>query len=197
MSLFCQLATLKRRLDIATSETADDTILTNAIKAVSARFNKHCNRVFDRTASAIYEFDADLKFILPPCYPVESVASWHLKDNETDGWVAQTGVEYLLRKNGAVLELVTPLGTAAQIAKVTYTGGYVLPGTTPSGSQTALPDDIEQAAVEQCVYWFQNRNRLGITSASGEGASVSQFADLDLLPSVRGALEAHKRIVAF
>ena len=40
---------------------------------------------------------------------------------------------------------------------MTLTGGYVLPGTTPSAGQTALPDDLEQAAVEQVAYWFQKQ----------------------------------------
>src|SRR5437867_3488656 len=30
------------------------------------------------------------------------------------------------------------------------------PGDTPAAGQTALPDDLEQAAVEQVAYWFQN-----------------------------------------
>jgi len=41
-------------------------------------------------------------------------------------------------------------------------GGYVLPGTTPSAGQTALPDDLEQAAVEQVAYWFRNRDNTGL-----------------------------------
>jgi len=40
---------------------------------------------------------------------------------------------------------------------VTYTAGYVLPGDTPAAGQTALPDDLEQAAVEQVAYWFQKQ----------------------------------------
>jgi hypothetical protein len=39
--------------------------------------------------------------------------------------------------------------------------GYVMPGTSPGAGQTALPSDLEQAAVEQVAYWFQNRDKLG------------------------------------
>jgi hypothetical protein len=42
-------------------------------------------------------------------------------------------------------------------ARVTYTGGFVLPGDTPAPGQTPLPPDLEQAAIEQVAYWFRNR----------------------------------------
>lgn len=192
MGNLCQLSSVKRRLGIDTADTTDDTILTNAIKAVSARFNKHCNRLFDRTSGDTHEFDAAQKFVLPRCYPIESVSAWHLKSNETDGWEAQSGVDYLIRRS-ALLELSTPLGDGAQLGRVTYTGGYVLPGTTPGSGQTALPDDVEQAAIEQAAYWYQRRNQLGLTSVSGEGASLQNFGELDLLPAVRAALVPHIR----
>jgi hypothetical protein len=34
----------------------------------------------------------------------------------------------------------------AGLGRVTYTGGYVLPGASPGAGQTALPDDLESAA---------------------------------------------------
>ena len=47
----------------------------------------------------------------------------------------------------AALALWPALGV--QVARVTYTGGYVLPGATPGAGQAALPADLEWAAVEQ------------------------------------------------
>lgn len=190
----CLLTSVKRRCAIELADTADDVILAAAIGAIGQRFNKFCNRDLDRAADATYDFSAEQKFVLPPRYPIESVASWKLKTSEGDGWETQTGVEYLIRR-GTLLELAAPLGAMTQIGRVTYTGGYVLPGTTPGTGQTALPDEINQAAVEQAVYWYQNRNRLGLTSVSGQGVSLNQFADLDLLPSVKEALRPHVRML--
>jgi hypothetical protein len=63
-------------------------------------------------------------------------------------------------RRACVISLLTPLGIASQQARVTYTGGYVLPGATPGAGQTALPAELEQACVEQAAYWYQNRHRL-------------------------------------
>jgi hypothetical protein len=48
--LLAQLTTVKHRLAIPVVDTKDNTILTNAIEAVSDRFQKYCNRLFERTA---------------------------------------------------------------------------------------------------------------------------------------------------
>lgn len=190
--MLTQLATLKARLKIEDSYLVEDVILTNFIKLVSGRFQKECNRVFDRAAAATEEFDADETEVRCGRYPIETVAQWDLKTNETEGWVLQTGIDFLI-KRACVISLYAPLGTWRQRGRVSYAGGYVLPGTTPGAGQTALPDEVEQACVEQCAWLFQNRNRLGMTSVSGEGASISSFAQLDLLPSVKPVLKKYER----
>src|SRR5438874_7764701 len=155
--MLTQLNTVKSRL--ALSVTDYDDLLTSAIKAVSDRFDKECNRNLARTTAATHEFDANDTEILPPCYPVESVTKFELKSNETDCWTEQTGVQYLIRRQ-CVISLPSPLSilrSPFSIGRIQYAAGYVLPGTTPGVGQTALPDDLEQAAVEQVSYWFRNR----------------------------------------
>ena len=87
-----------------------------------------------------------------------------------------------------------PLGTSWEQGRVTYTGGYVLPGTSPGAGQTALPKDIENACVEQVCFWYRARNRGGISSASGGGSSISQDAGLELLPIVANTLQPYRRL---
>ena len=88
--MLTQLATVKTRLAIIITDYDD--ILTNAIKAVSARFDKECNRTLARSTGTTEEFSADQTEILVPGYPIESVTKFELKSNETDGWSEQTGV---------------------------------------------------------------------------------------------------------
>ena len=103
--MLTQLSTIKTRL--ALTVTDDDDLLTNAIKAVSARFDKETNRTLSRTTTTTtYEFDADDTEILPPCYPIESVTKFELKSNETDGWSEQTGVQYLIRRPCGCLNVI-------------------------------------------------------------------------------------------
>lgn len=193
--MLAQLATVKTRLGISAS--TEDTLLTNFIELASGLFDKHCNRKFSRSASATDEFDADICELNLSRPPLESVTSFELKSNETDGWEAQADVDYIARKTlgGCILSLSAPLGSYRQRVRVTYAGGYVLPGTSPSGSQTALPDEIEHACVEQVVFWYQNRTRLGLSSTNEQG--VVFVGDIQqpppLLAHVKAALASHVR----
>ena len=192
--MLTQLATVKARLAILESDTTNDALLTNAIKAVSARFDSECNRTFARTENCSYEFPADALEICCPCVPIEGIARFELKTSETTGWLEQTGVHHLVR-NECIISLAAPLGSFRAQGRVIYTGGYVLPGVSAAAGQTALPFDLEQAAVEQVSYWFQNRDRLGLQRVWDYHATYRQFADLDLLQAVRAVLEKHARIV--
>src|SRR5437867_6049018 len=139
--MLTQLNTVKSRLALIVTDYDD--LLTSAIKAVSDRFDKECNRNLAHTTVATHEFDANDTEILPPCYPIEVVTKFELKANETDGWSEQTGVQYLIRRQ-CVISLLVPISyqlstTNSPLARITYSGGYVLPGDTPDPGQTTLP----------------------------------------------------------
>src|SRR5439155_8115082 len=104
--MLTQLSTVKSRLALTVSDYDD--LPTSAIKAVSDRFDKECNRTLARATAATHEFDANDTEILPPRYPVEAVTKFERKTNETDGWTEQTGVQYLLRRQ-CVISLASPL----------------------------------------------------------------------------------------
>jgi hypothetical protein len=193
--MLTQLSTVKSRL--ALTVTDYDDLLTSAIKAVSARFDKETNRTLARTVAVCQDFDANDTEILPPCYPVEAVTKFELKRNETDGWIEQTGIEYLIRRQ-CVISLHSPISyllssASPALARVTYTGGYVLPGDTPDPGQTALPGDLEQAAVEQVAYWFRNRDSTGLLRVWPHGGVYESFLQSDLLLEVRAVLKKYER----
>src|ERR1051325_3611966 len=148
--MLTQLSTLKSRLGI--SVTDFDAVLTNAIKAVSDRFDRECNRRLLRTTDATHELDPADTEILPHCFPVESVTKFELKSNETDGWTEQTGGQYLIRRQ-CVISLLFPRSLLPSTpspahARLASAGGDVLPGDPPGAGQAPFPDDLEQAAVE-------------------------------------------------
>ncbi len=198
--MLTQLATVKNRLAILETDLQYDSILTNTINAVSARFDRECRRTLARTENFTQEFPPELTHISAACYPIETVAKFETKSTEAEGWVEQTGIEYLVRR-GCIISLASPLNFQPstfnpQLARVTYTGGLVLPGTEPPPPvppATPLPPDLEQAAVEQVAYWFQNRNALGLLTLWPKGGTFERFADPDLLPAVRSVLAAYTR----
>ena len=194
------LSTLKTRLGIDEFDLSSDTILTNALTAISARFDKETNRTLARTTAATHEFSADDTEICLACYPVESVTKFELKTNETEGWLEQTNVEYLIRR-ACIISLPFPLCfppspisyLRSSVARATYTGGFVLPGDTVGTGQTLLPSDLEQAAVEQVSFWYQNRDKLGLQRLWFHGGTYEQFAQLDLLLPVQAVLKRYAR----
>src|SRR4051812_36014848 len=112
--MLTELTTIKARLEIDDADVKYDELLTRAIEAVSARFDRECNRRLARTAGALEEFAADAREIVPVGYPLEAVTKFELKLNESEGWVEQTGVDYLIRR-GCVVSLGQALGDCEQL----------------------------------------------------------------------------------
>jgi hypothetical protein len=198
--MLTQLSTLKSRLSIPDSDTTSDALLTNAIKSVSARFDKETNRTLARTADATFEFDPDDTDLSPPCYPIESVSKFETKTSESDGWQEVQPTPAYLCRYGSVIAIAAPLNPqlstlnpSCALARLTYSGGYVLPGTTAQPGQEPLPPDLEQAAVEQVAFWFQNKDRLGLKTHWPSGEAYRQFATQDLLDSVQAVLARYRR----
>src|SRR5436309_1712720 len=183
--MLTQLSTLKVRLGIEAFETADDLILTSLLKHVSARFAAECNRIFDYGVGLTFEFPAEEWQIIVDRPPIERVTRFDLKSMEREGWIVQPEVEHLLSPKRTVIALSLPLGAFNQLGRVTYSGGYVPPGVTPLGNEPLLPDDLEQACVEQAAYWYQRRGQLGLLSVSSDSGLVQQFQRSDLLPQVQ------------
>ncbi len=190
--MLTQLSTIKTRLALAEADTTYDTLLTHAIIAVSARFEKQCQRRFGRTVDDSYEFQADTLELAVPCYPIEAVTKFERKVSETAGWVERAGLEFLVRGQ-CLISLGLPVGNAREQGRVIYTGGYVLPGAAPGPGQTALPADLEDAAVEQVAWWFRNRDNVGLLRRWPQNGTFEQFAQVDLLPEVKNVLGNYLR----
>jgi hypothetical protein len=189
------LSTIKLRLALPDADTTYDTILTSALKAISARFDNECHRTFARTENATHEFDPADTEILVPCYPIESVTKFELKQNEADGWLEQTNVNFLIRRSCIISlsSVFCSLSSVLSLARVTYTGGYLLPGSPDNPAATRLPADLEQAAVEQVAHWFQTRDYLGLKTHWPSGGTYLQFTQEPLLPSVAATLKQFER----
>ena len=196
--MLAQLSTLKLRLAIPEADTTQDALLTAALAAVSARFDKETNRTLARTADFTQEFDAGDTEVLASCYPIESVSKFEFKRTEAEGWQEIQPTPDFLVRSSCIISLPTPLNLhlapcTLQLLRATYTGGYVLPGTDPEPGQTPLPADLEQAAIEQVAYWFQTRDTLGMKTVWPRDGAYKQFIQLPLLLTVTSTLQSHTR----
>src|SRR5437867_80544 len=108
--MLTQLATVKSRLSLSDLDVQFDALLTNAIKAITVRFDKETNRTLARTVAATQEFSADDTEIPLACYPIETVTKFELKTSEAEGWIEQTGIDFLIRRQ-CIISLSSPLDT--------------------------------------------------------------------------------------
>ncbi len=193
------LAAIKGRLGIGDFDVKDDVLLTNFLALTSARFENECNRSFGYRLNEVDEFQADETELRVKRYPIDEAQpiSFLRLSKASEGWQTVAGAEYVLRR-GCVISLVSEIGRWKEQSRVTYSGGYWLPdsaGVQPAGCPL-LPDDVQQAAVEQIAYLYQNKDRLGLTDISAEGGRIHQFNTLDLLPSVAAVLAKYERWMA-
>jgi hypothetical protein len=127
--------------------------------------------------------------------PHETFTKFETKTTESEGWIEQPAPPYLIR-HACVISLASSFSlqpSALSLCRVTYTGGYVLPGTTPAPGQTPLPPDLENACVEQLAFWFINREKQGLKTYWPKDVAYQQFATQDLLDSVTAVLKRYQR----
>lgn len=190
--MLCTLAELKARLAITTS--GDDNALTAIANAVEVRFNRYCGRVFARASAAECLFDAEAMQVSVDHYPVESVTSMWIRAKATAAWEA-ADVDYEIL-DGGIISLSTPVGSSGQRGKIIYAGGYVLPGTTPGTGQTALPYDVQAAALDQASLWYEQRHSLRTLQLGAKGAADPATSALVLAPHVTEILDPYRRLLA-
>lgn len=188
------LATIKTRLGI--SDTDDDAHLTGLAEIVHLRFDQFCNRNLEHADAATYEVRADATAILLPRYPVSAaITQWDLKSNEPDGWETEAATpDHLLDRDSGVVRLAAPLGTDRQRLRLTYAGGYILPGDTAGAGETDLPDAIQELALQQTLYLHRHREKLGLASVSTDRGSMTYHTNFDLIPEVQEALRPYQRL---
>ena len=197
--MLAELSSLKSRLAIPDTDPQHDDLLTSALEALSARFDNETNRTLARTVNAIFEFDPAATEICPGCYPIESLSKFELKTTEAEGWIQQTGIDYLIR-NGCIISLSNNFGLGSldfelrpSLARLTYTGGYVIPPDTATAGQTPLPSDLEHACIEQAAAWFLRRDMLGLDTSWPKGGILQRFSKLDLLLPVQQVIARYRR----
>lgn len=185
------LANLKTRLAI--SNSADDTALTALITQISAQVAKYCDRVLEREVAAV-EYHNPRSFITLEHYPVEALALY--EDSERDFSESTLLVEdedYVYKANNGHIYLLCGLSTMPYSIKAIVTGGYVAAGSTPGAGQTAIPDDITLAILQQCEFVWKNHPEFGRQSINLQGQSVS-VASFGLLDGVKDILNRYRRL---
>lgn len=195
----CTLTDVRNRVGIETAETTDDDSIRDIIRGVSGQFDMHCNRSLLLNSSDVTElYDGSRKRIKTDRYPIVSITS--LKESVdydfTNATALTADTDYHSNdEEGTLYKMGGSFVGKDESVQLIYKGGYVGPNGTASGGETALPDDIREAAILQAVFTYQRRGDVGLTSVSADGVSISKFSSMALLPIVKQTLNKYKRRV--
>ena len=174
------LANAKQWLGI--SSDTDDDLLMRLITAVSAFIETYLSRHLgsqdyvesrDGTGAHVMNFRE---------YPATAVA-----------WVAVNGVSILPAPN-----TVTPgyrfTRTQIILQGHRFTLGYANVSLIYTAGYETAPEDLEQACIELASWRYNERQHIGQSGKSLEGANVT-YSVQDLPPDVKTVLDRHRRVV--
>jgi hypothetical protein len=184
----CTSAELKLYLDGMETPSKYDTLIDNIINSTSSRFEKFCDREFEDSESDVTEYhdgDGSIDFIVVRRPPITSITSLHDDPDRgynADDLIASTDYTYYSTSGIVKLDGVTFLEGIKNI-KIVYQGGY---------TTSTIPDDLNMACIMQSAFIFKMREKIGLTSISGEGGSVSVYQPMKLLPEVNDVLSTYK-----
>ena len=157
--MLSSLPSVKARLSIPDLDVQYDDLLTTALTALSSAFDKYTNRTLSRTANITHEFAGNDTEIIPPVYPIESVSKFELKTSESEGWIEQTNVTYLIR-NGSVISLSSRSRFNTSVTQMVQNIGNTL-----VAGLNNLPDALEKSRT------YEPEKRVCIESDSDEELS--------------------------
>ena len=196
--LLCTLSDVRTRKGYETTDTSDDEAIYDIIRGVSAMFDIECNRtlLLPSAAQTLTMNGRDGDTLISPYYPIVSVTSIkETTDYDFDNTDALTeNTDYrVIASQGILHRLNTVWLRGIDNIQVVVKGGYVPPSETVGTGETALPDEIREAAIQQSLFFLQRRSDIGLISVSAIGSSISKHSKLELLPFVRSILNKHRR----
>ena len=193
----CTLNDVKDRLGL--SDTDYDQMINTIIAGLLGIFNNYTRRTLIAPATDITEYyTGEGKLLQLREYPVISITSikqaYDYDFDSADALTANTDYRMIRQgKNGVFFKLGMNWLSRDDSIEVIYRAGYCAAGVTPSASETALPDDLREAAILQASFIFKRKDDIGLSSVSSEGGSISKFQAIKLLPQTQEILNKYRR----
>lgn len=207
--MLARLDELKARLEILAGDDEHDAVLTGILQGVSAQLAVAARRVIggepclekaDRT-ELITVPDRWTTTLFLTAWPVVSITE--IKEavyggfDDADALVENE--DYQLDAAAGRLHRIGYWMRGRLTVRVKCPAGYTPPteyladGYEAADGEVQLPADISEYAIQQASFYFQRRKSLGLTSQSVQGASVSTYAQDELLPNVAEGMKAYRR----
>jgi hypothetical protein len=195
------LATLKLWLPINSTNSSDDATLSRLLTAVSMDFARATKRpdLLQADYTEVHQGDGSSRMI---AYHWPAVAVTTLKiggatipasaDKIANGYYLDEDIDperiWNIYLNGYLF-------ADRALVALTYTAGYIQPGTAPEDGQIALPADIEQAVLDWCAYRYNERPNVGVTERRSPEGDSAQTPLIDAPPNVLAVIARYMREV--
>jgi hypothetical protein len=183
------------------SQTDWDQVLKTIGLGVALAFERHCNRLWKRTAGETDEFRADRAVWVVRRFPIETVSEIAIRDDYATGWVSQSISDVLnVSEESGLVKFGDVLGPSTSEARLTYTGGYWYDtdeayGTAQPSGTFAVPGDLKAAWLLQCASEFERRDGIQQKTAIGRPKDQEARFSTEMLKDVERTLNAHRRFM--
>jgi hypothetical protein len=197
--MLCTIDDIKLRLGL---DSTHDALLTQLVAGFTRAADTFCNRVLLVTAADVTDYYTGGSPLLQlRRYPVVAISSIKecLGYNFDDVAPLVADTDYRLvnpgdDNRGILLRLYVSWNGNWDGIQVKGRGGYCAAGVTPQTGEVALPDDLREAAIQQCSFLFKRRDDIGLSGVSFDGGSFDKSENLKLLPGVAATLTAYRRL---
>jgi hypothetical protein len=195
----CTLADVKDRLGIASTDTGKDLVIGRIISGIGSLFDTFTGRSLIVNAADVTEYYKGLSSqLIVKRYPIVSITSIkEALDYDFDAATALVAnTDYRLTNGGAggiLHRMYTYWPDVPDAVQIIYQGGYCSAGQTPGSGETAMPNDLREAAIEQASFILKRKDDIGLTSVGFEGGSINKSGPMKLLPIVEQTLKLYGR----
>jgi len=178
---------LKRALGMQSCNDSEvDDELQEIIYDTSEDIEEYLNRKLKKEPRIFRTTSGEINTFLP-AYPIDESETFSIT---VDGIVYEKDTDYFVWPDTGIVEFYFPdYPIEPKNITINYTGGY-----EETTSILSVPRGIRKAAKLQCMYEYQNKNRVGQKSVSYSDGSVTQFETGQFITRVKDILNKYRKI---
>lgn len=173
------LANVKQYLQMEPSDTSADALLQRMIDAASATIERYCGRTFLQSNYIDVLHGTGHRRVALRNIPVTAVASVTVNDKPIPARQGAMGQGFTFDKH------------CVSLTGYSFTDGYDNVEISYTAGFAEVPDDVDMACCELVSLRYKTLDRLGVTSKSLAGESIS-FNMGDFSEPVKRALEQYR-----
>lgn len=182
----CSLDEVKEYYGMKGAHDAKDGLLESLIDSFTEMFETYCDREFLSRERTEYHDGNGTRHIFTDQYPITTISG--IWSSTSWDWTDTTLVDsttYTIRRDTSIILKASVFAKADnQNIRVIYTAGY---------ANTAIPDDLNLACIEEVVRAYKNRKGVDVLAIVAPDGQVTRF-EKDLMPTTLRVLNSYRKL---